>query len=719
VSAPGGARPAGEARLPYDAILSAARQIAVDWDPSSGAMTCAGATERLLGRRPGELGTLDALLAALAGDDRDAVADAFAHARGRHEPIAIGARSLRGDVELAGEVFRADPGDHVLALLRDVTAQRRIEDAHARHAEHALLVGEIGDALTRTTTMRAMLQRCAESLVRHLDAALARIWTLNADTGVLELEASAGLETSIDGAQARIPIGEGRIGRIPEEGVPYVATDLRRDGRVVPREWAQHHGLVAFAGHPLILDTRVVGVIAIFTRRPLSEGTVDALATIAGSIALGVERKRATEGLARSEARLREEAAVMSTLHVVGRALAAELDLGRLVQAITDAATVVAGAEMGALFYQVRSGEPGDRLRYALSGVARERFDELALPLPRHTAMFAATLDGMEVVRVDDVRVDPRYGQNLPFHGVPDGHPIVVSYMAVPVISRSGKVIGGLFFGHGKAGMFSERNERLVLGLAAQAAVALDNAALYQEAQQLIEALERSNKDLDQFAYITSHDLKAPLRGIQNLASFIEEDLRASLTDETREHLRLLRGRVNRLEQLVEGILQYSRSARLFSKPEPVPVGALCQEIWELLAPRDGARLHLAPDLPTIVTEKVPLQQVLMNLISNALKYNPKPDPQVWIAARETAGRWELSVKDDGPGIAPRFHDRIWVIFQTLQPRDQIESTGIGLAVVRKIIEAKGGRAWVDSDEGRGATFYFTWPSRDDADVRR
>jgi CheY-like chemotaxis protein len=163
------------------------------------------------------------------------------------------------------------------------------------------------------------------------------------------------------------------------------------------------------------------------------------------------------------------------------------------------------------------------------------------------------------------------------------------------------------------------------------------------------------------------------------------------LTDDTREHLRLLRGRVSRLEQLVEGILQYSRSARLFSKPEAVSLGALAQEVWELIAAPASARLHLAPDLPTLVTEKVPLQQVLMNLISNAIKYNPSPSPNVWIGARELGGRWEISVRDDGPGIAPRFHDRIWVIFQTLQPRDEIESIGIGLAVVRKIIEAKGG----------------------------
>src|SRR5262249_52337394 len=162
----------------------------------------------------------------------------------------------------------------------------------------------------------------------------------------------------------------------------------------------------------------------------------------------------------------------------------------------TDAATVLAGAEMGALFYRVRKRDAGSQIRYALSGSARERFDELSLPLPRRTALLGPTFDGMEIVRVDDVTRDPRYGRS-PHAGVPPGHPAVVSYMGIPVISRSGKVIGALLFGHSRPGVFSERSERLVVGLAAQAAIALDNAALYQEAQQLIEALERSNRDLE------------------------------------------------------------------------------------------------------------------------------------------------------------------------------------------------------------------------------
>jgi len=674
--------PPFDRRVRYERVLAATRQVVIEHDPSTGAIACAGAIQRLLGRAPEDLLTLDAVLAQFDEPSRAALAAAFAQARTAADPIALQVRA--GVFELTGEVV--GDGDVVIAILRD-----------DRHAQHAMLIGEIGDALTRTTSLHAMLQQCADMLVSHLHAALARIWTLNPETGELELAASAGLTTRLDGEHARVPLGHMRIGRVAEQGIPFLSNDALHDPGVIDKETVAREHLVAFAGHPLILDTRVIGVVALFARAPMAESILDQLASISGSLALGIERKRAAEALSRSESRLREEAQVMQTLHLVGRTLAAELDLGRLVQAISDAATVIAGAEMGALFYQVRSSDPNQRTRYTLSGTMRDHLDELVLDLP---------FDGMDIVRCDDVRA---------IDAPPHAHfPGVVSYLAVPVISRSGRVIGGLFFGHSKPGMFSERNERLVLGLASQAAIALDNAALYQEAQQLIEALERSNKDLDQFAYVTSHDLKAPLRGIQNLSQFIEEDLAKVLTDETREHLRLLRGRVSRLEQLVEGILQYSRSARLFSKPEAVSVGALAQDVWELLAPPAAARLHLDGPLPTIFTERVPLQQVLMNLISNALKYNPSPAPSVWISARELAGRWEIAVRDDGPGISPRFHDRIWVIFQTLQPRDEIESTGIGLAVVRKIIEAKGGRAWVDSDEGRGATFYFTWPREDE-----
>ncbi|KYF74805.1 hypothetical protein BE11_49730 [Sorangium cellulosum] len=236
------------------------------------------------------------------------------------------------------------------------------------------------------------------------------------------------------------------------------------------------------------------------------------------------------------------------------------------------------------------------------------------------------------------------------------------------------------------------------------------------ERERLIAALERSNKELDQFAYVASHDLKAPLRGIANLTQWIEEDLAGTIEGESREHMSLLRGRVRRMEALIDGILDYSRAGRMRHEVEAVDVGQVLADVIELIAPAPGASVEVAPGLPALRTERIPLQQVFMNLIGNALKHARRADARVRVGHRDAGPHHEFFVEDNGPGIAPEFHDRVWGLFQTLEARDKVEGTGIGLSVVKKIVESRGGHIWIDSSPGQGATFRFTWQKRDPND---
>jgi signal transduction histidine kinase len=221
--------------------------------------------------------------------------------------------------------------------------------------------------------------------------------------------------------------------------------------------------------------------------------------------------------------------------------------------------------------------------------------------------------------------------------------------------------------------------------------------------------LRRMNAELDAFAYAASHDLRAPLRGIANLAQWIEEDLEGSLSDETREMLALLRTRMHRMEGLIEGILQYARAGRAHEAPVTVDVAELVAEIVDLLSPQD-ATIQVEGSLPVLVTERMPLQQVLQNLIDNAVKHARRDDARVRVRARLTNDWYEFAVADNGPGIPPRAQERIWALFHTLEPSRGTENTGIGLAVVRRLVEAHGGRVWVESS-GAGATFHFLWPA--------
>ncbi|KAB2916909.1 MAG: PAS domain S-box protein [Bacteroidetes bacterium] len=223
--------------------------------------------------------------------------------------------------------------------------------------------------------------------------------------------------------------------------------------------------------------------------------------------------------------------------------------------------------------------------------------------------------------------------------------------------------------------------------------------------------LERINKELDQFAYIVSHDLKAPLRAINNLSMWIEEDLEGKLEGETAHQFQLLRGRVSRLEDLINGILSYSRAGRIKVTPSKVDTEVLVNSIIEMLSPPPQYKITMHGKFPVLNTERIALEQVFSNLISNAIKYNgSNPEPVIDISCEDDGAWYKFGVGDNGQGIEPEYHEKIFVIFQTLEARDKVEGTGVGLAIVKKIVEEKDGRVWVESAKGQGAHFYFTWP---------
>jgi signal transduction histidine kinase len=250
-----------------------------------------------------------------------------------------------------------------------------------------------------------------------------------------------------------------------------------------------------------------------------------------------------------------------------------------------------------------------------------------------------------------------------------------------------------------------------VYGLVRHAVDVTEQVRTRQELADIAGALERTNHELDSFAYAASHDLRAPLRGIANLAQWIEEDLlsNAQASAETREMLELMRVRMHRMEGLIEGLLEYSRAGRAHKRPERVDVGELVEDVIDLLAPPEGVVIRVEPEMPTFMTERLMLQQVFMNLVSNALKHAVRDDAVIDIGWCRVGPFYEFFVRDNGPGIDPEYHDRIWGIFQTLEARDRVEGAGIGLALVKKIVESQKGRAWVESAPGTGATFRFLW----------
>ncbi|MDQ3234598.1 MAG: PAS domain S-box protein, partial [Pseudobdellovibrionaceae bacterium] len=335
--------------------------------------------------------------------------------------------------------------------------------------------------------------------------------------------------------------------------------------------------------YPVYVD-RVPGNQAL--REPIGVGVISADIT---------DRKRAEENL-------RDEKIIVERLNQIGKALVAELDLEKLIQAATDAATDMVGAEFGAFFYNVQSESGQSFTLYTISGVAREAFSKF--PMPRKTEIFAPTFDGTGIVCIDDVTRDPRYGKSAPYYGLPEGHLSVRSYLAVPVLSRSGGVIGGLFFGHSKPGVFSENDVDAIVGIAAQAAVAIDNANLFKKAQieldarrkieeevrQLNDNLEKlveertaelslANKELESFSYSVSHDLRAPLRGIDGFSHLLLERYEDRLDEKGRSYLHRVRAASQRMGRLIDDILNLSRVSRTEIQKQPIDLSEIARKI--------------------------------------------------------------------------------------------------------------------------------------------
>ena len=231
-----------------------------------------------------------------------------------------------------------------------------------------------------------------------------------------------------------------------------------------------------------------------------------------------------------------------------------------------------------------------------------------------------------------------------------------------------------------------------------------------KELKDYMIRLEALNKQLDEFVYIVSHDLKAPLRGIASLGTFIEEELGSNIPGSVKDIIGMIKSRTSRMQNLIDSILHYSRMANLKSNPELVNIKKVVENIIDMLSPPPHVKINITGEIPEFHTEKIKLHEVFHNLISNSIKYNDKTEAIISIAAKDLGSTWEFTVEDNGIGIKPEHINKIFSIFQTLQPKDHSDSTGIGLTIVKKLVEQMGGEISVYSEFGKGAQFSFTWP---------
>ncbi|MGI4845894.1 MAG: GAF domain-containing protein [Janthinobacterium lividum] len=484
---------------------------------------------------------------------------------------------------------------------------------------------------------------------------------------------------------------------------------------------------------PLIEEGRLAAVFYLHEQR--ARHWSDQEAALAEDVA---RHTREVVRRARVEESLRDEKRVLEMVNRTGQALASTLDLGTLLQAITDAGTELAGARFGAFFYNAED-EQGERLQlYTLSGALREDMERLGMP--RTTGIFRPTFSGEGAVRSDDIGVDPRFAQlgadQLAKAGLPPGHPTVRSYLAVPVVSRAGRVMGGLLFGHPEPGVFTERTERIIAGVAGQAAIAMDNARLYEVAQksaQERDALlqseraarvqaERLSHTKDEFLAMLAHELRNPLAPISSSASLLSMQFKDE--PRIRQTSTIISRQVRHMSRLIDDLLDVSRVTRGLVKLKldvvdfrDIVSGALDQARPLLEEKSHEVQLALPPGPVYVRGDQTRLVQSVTNILNNAAKYTQKGG-RIALALDSGDGRMCLHISDNGSGMPPELLPNVFDLF-TQGARTLARSQGglgLGLTLVKRLVELHGGEVGAHSEGvGLGSRFTLALPCVDAA----
>lgn len=405
----------------------------------------------------------------------------------------------------------------------------------------------------------------------------------------------------------------------------------------------------------------------------------------------------------RTQEQIEKNTRHLETLNSLGKSISRKMDVKQILQQVTDATTKLTGAGFGAFFYNNFTEEGESYMLYTLSGADRKDFEGMGMP--RSTEVFHPTFTGQGIVRVDDITKDPRYGHNAPHFGMPEGHLPVCSFLSVPVISGSGEVIGGLFYGHPEPGVFEKEHEDLVGNIAAQAAISLDNSILFERVKSFSEKK-------DEFIAVASHELKTPLTTIKGYLQVLAKKEKEKMS---KLFLTKSLDQVNKLNTLVEDLLNMSRleAGKLDFKRESFDLKRMLVEMIETFSYSSQThelRHELGNQPVMFVGDKQRIEQAVTNLITNAVKYSPKAD-KIFLTLSQLNGMVQISVKDEGIGLTEKELSQIFSRYYRAESTRGISGLGLGLYLTKQIIDRHKGKIEVESKFGKGSVFSILLPN--------
>lgn len=562
--------------------------------------------------------------------------------------------------------FHAYPSRDGLSIyFADITHHKEAEFRKELHNQQASLRGDVAMAFSRPdTSIQAVLQQCTDAIMRHMSAAFVRIWLLNDQTQILELLASSGLYTHLNGPHSRIPVGHLKVGFIAQERKPYLTQNVQSDPNIDQPQWAKDKGMISFAGYPLMVGDRVAGVLDLFAKQKLPDETLETLSTMADIIAQGIERKRIQEALSQSEEQFRL---------IVESATDYAIFTMNLEGCIT---TWNSGAERLLGYNDQEIVGQNDRILFTPEDrAARKPEWELEITLAE-----GRTADERWQVRKDGTRffavgiVVPLRGENNQFRG----------FLKIMRDSTKQK-------------QFQDEIQEL-------------NRDLEVKVKERTAKLQETISELEAFSYSLSHDMRAPLRAIQGMAQAVQEDYGDKIDEEGKLYLNRMMSSAERLDNLITDVLSYSRIVRSEIKPHPIDLEKLVHDViasYPALQP-PRAEIKIESPLLKVMGQEASLTQCLTNLLGNAVKFvAPGVDPQVKVRTEAIYSNVRIWFEDNGIGIPEKDLQRIFRMFERINPPTAYEGTGIGLAIVRKAVERMGGHVGVESEVGKGSRFWI------------
>ncbi|MEO5802279.1 MAG: PAS domain-containing protein, partial [Verrucomicrobiota bacterium] len=653
------------------------------------------------------------------------------------------------------------------------------------------LRADISGALVSGKTLPVVLQKCAEAVVNHLDAAFARIWTLKETENILELQASAGIYTHLNGPHGRVKVGEFKIGRIAQSAQPLLTNDVQHDSNISDPKWAKREGMVAFAGYPITLEGRVLGVMGLFARHTLSETVLSELAPITDGIAQWIQRKRAEGDLRESEEGFRSLVSIITDVpwttdaqgafvvpqlaweKFTGQSWEEHRDFGWTNAVHPDEREAVKeiweAAKQARSLYESRARlwhAPSQQYRHFVARAtplfdtngdvrawvgtctdchdakaaeeklreSEERFRNMADNIPQLAWIADAGTEGkaswFNKVWLDYTGTTIEQMQGSGWKSV--HHPDYVERVAAkfehyvkecldwedtfPLRGKDGqyrwflsrmKVIRDE---SGKAVRIFGTNTDMTELREAQKQLSEHAEVLERTVAERTADLKETNEQLEAYVYSIAHDLRAPLRSMQGFSQVLIDDYATSLDETARNFLERINHSSEFMDKMIMDLLSFGRAGRAEIELKPVSVPSAwdaalfqCNKQIE----QTDSQIETVLPLPSVRANEATLTQIFANLLSNGMKFVPADtQPKIRFWAEDCGPSVRFCLKDNGVGIPPDQHERVFRVFERLNGA-RFPGTGIGLSIVRKGVERMDGKVGLESAPGKGSKFWI------------